>query len=161
MSLRWWLQHRCSWEVKHHWAGLISGWVSWAGTRPVHSCHIRADSRFAPSQWDTALFCNNISHWLESALHIVLIASQSTLSITPQMQLPGPVGAKLMAVLILHAVAVGPTGGPTVINGCCDKNSLTAATDQLTVYTLIVRFMGPTWGPSEADRTQVGPMLAP
>ena len=29
------------------------------------------------------------------------------------------------------------------------------------VRTLIARFMGPTWGPSEADRTQVGPMLAP
>ena len=28
-------------------------------------------------------------------------------------------------------------------------------------HTLIARFMGPTWGPSGADRTQVGPMLAP
>ena len=27
--------------------------------------------------------------------------------------------------------------------------------------TPIARFMGPTWGPSGADRTQVGPMLAP
>ena len=27
--------------------------------------------------------------------------------------------------------------------------------------TLIARFMGPTWGPSGADRTQVGRMLAP
>ena len=27
--------------------------------------------------------------------------------------------------------------------------------------TLIARFMWPTWGPSGADRTQVGPMLAP
>ena len=27
--------------------------------------------------------------------------------------------------------------------------------------TLISRFMGPTWGPSGAKRTQVGPMLAP
>ena len=27
--------------------------------------------------------------------------------------------------------------------------------------TLIARFMGPTWGSSGADRTQVGPMLAP
>ena len=27
--------------------------------------------------------------------------------------------------------------------------------------TLISRFMGPTWGPSGADRTQVGPILAP
>ena len=26
---------------------------------------------------------------------------------------------------------------------------------------LIARFMGPTWGPSGANRTQVGPMLAP
>ena len=30
-----------------------------------------------------------------------------------------------------------------------------------SMYPLIARFMGPTWGPSGADRTQVGPMLAP
>ena len=30
-----------------------------------------------------------------------------------------------------------------------------------TVSPLIARFMGPTWGPSGAVRTQVGPMLAP
>ena len=30
-----------------------------------------------------------------------------------------------------------------------------------SAMTLITRFMGPTWGPSGADRTQVGPMLAP
>ena len=30
-----------------------------------------------------------------------------------------------------------------------------------TVGTLMARFMGPTWGPSGTDRTQVGPMLAP
>ena len=29
------------------------------------------------------------------------------------------------------------------------------------MLTLIAWFMGPTWGPSGADRTQVGPMLAP
>ena len=29
------------------------------------------------------------------------------------------------------------------------------------VETLIARFMGPTWGPTGADRTQVGPILAP
>ena len=33
-------------------------------------------------------------------------------------------------------------------------------TDQQEVTSLIARFMGPTWGPSGADRTQVGPMLA-
>ena len=34
----------------------------------------------------------------------------------------------------------------------CHRNNSTA---------LISRFMGPTWGPSGADKTQVGPMLAP
>ena len=29
------------------------------------------------------------------------------------------------------------------------------------LWPLIARFMGPTWGPSGADRTQVGPMLVP
>ena len=28
------------------------------------------------------------------------------------------------------------------------------------IQSLIARFMGPTWGPSGADRTQVGPMMA-
>ena len=30
-----------------------------------------------------------------------------------------------------------------------------------SITPLVTRFMGPTWGPSGADRTQVGPMLAP
>ena len=30
-----------------------------------------------------------------------------------------------------------------------------------TIASQITRFMEPTWGPSGADRTQVGPMLAP
>ena len=30
-----------------------------------------------------------------------------------------------------------------------------------SIQPLITRFMGPTWGPSGADKTQVGPMLAP
>ena len=29
------------------------------------------------------------------------------------------------------------------------------------ISSLVARFVGPTWGPSGADRTQVGPMLAP
>ena len=34
-------------------------------------------------------------------------------------------------------------------------------TSSHTVPSLIARFIGPTWGPSGADRTQVGPMMAP
>ena len=30
----------------------------------------------------------------------------------------------------------------------------------IKLYTLIARFMGPTWGPSGADRSQMDPMLA-
>ena len=45
---------------------------------------IRADSRFAPSQWETALFCNNVSHWLgaslESALQDACIVRGSLIS---------------------------------------------------------------------------------
>ena len=63
----------------------------WWFKSPWHSCNIiislsiflqfdqtilcthRADSRFAPSQWETALLCNDVSHWsganIESALY--------------------------------------------------------------------------------------------
>ena len=32
----------------------------------------RADSRFAPSQWETALLCNAVSHWLGTNLESAL-----------------------------------------------------------------------------------------
>ena len=32
--------------------------------------------------------------------------------------------------------------------------------ESVSMPSLIAKFMGPTWGPSGADRTQVGPMLA-
>ena len=41
-------------------------------------CHLhtqpqyRSDSKFAPSQWETALLCNNISHWLGTKLESAL-----------------------------------------------------------------------------------------
>ena len=34
----------------------------------VCDCEIRADSRFVPSQWETALLCNDVSHWLGTSL---------------------------------------------------------------------------------------------
>ena len=37
--------------------------------------YFRADSRFEPSQWETALLCNDVSHWLgpnlESSLYLI------------------------------------------------------------------------------------------
>ena len=32
----------------------------------------RADSRFAPSQWETVLHCNDVSHWLGASLESAL-----------------------------------------------------------------------------------------
>ena len=48
-----------------------------------------------------------------------------------------------------------------VLNIKCALFMLTTYVSVTTVHTLITRFMEPTWGPSGADRTQVGPMLAP
>ena len=33
---------------------------------------IRADFRLAPSQWETALLCNDVSHWLGASLELAL-----------------------------------------------------------------------------------------
>ena len=33
----------------------------------------RVDSRFAPSQWETALLCNDVSHWLGANLESALM----------------------------------------------------------------------------------------
>ena len=32
----------------------------------------KADSRFAPSQWETVLLCNDVSHWLDASLESAL-----------------------------------------------------------------------------------------
>ena len=40
---------------------------------PSRSHSPRADSRFAFSQWETALLCNDVSHWLGASLESALI----------------------------------------------------------------------------------------
>ena len=69
------------WAGNHRAAGRWShpGWHGWDdGYKLTHKymgiCDLcrdrwasmgnKADSRFAPSQWETALLCNDISHWL-------------------------------------------------------------------------------------------------
>ena len=43
--------------------------------RVIRINYARADFRFALNQWETALLCNDVSHWLgaslESALHAI------------------------------------------------------------------------------------------
>ena len=38
----------------------------------VSPLRCRADTRFAPSQWETALLCNDVSHWLGASLESAL-----------------------------------------------------------------------------------------
>ena len=40
---------------------------------PSCRCYLRADSRFAPSQWETALLCNDVSHWLVASPESTLL----------------------------------------------------------------------------------------
>ena len=58
----------------------ISDFIDTMSTTSKHSplpCHIwtllRSDSRFASSQWEKALLCNDVSHWLGANLESSLI----------------------------------------------------------------------------------------
>ena len=42
------------------------------GSTAAGLLYCRADSRFAPSQWETALLCNDVSHWLGASLESAL-----------------------------------------------------------------------------------------
>ena len=48
---------------------------------PIYCIECRAESMFAPSQWETALLCNDVSHWLgtnlESAMECDIKQRQS------------------------------------------------------------------------------------
>ena len=48
-----------------------------------------------------------------------------------------------------------------ILSWWCLNNSYDYNYGSCTRHSLIARFMGPTWGPSGADRTQVGSMLVP
>ena len=51
-------------------------------TLPLWTIH-RADSRFAPSQWETALLCNDVSHWLGTNLEPVQMHAVSATDLNP------------------------------------------------------------------------------
>ena len=80
----------------------------------------RADSRFAPSQWETALLCNDVSHWLGASLESVvniLHSNRHLSSLYPQRHLP-PLFlfvASVLLVLYLREEPL-PTGPPYQVN---------------------------------------------
>ena len=59
------------------------GYVLWMWWHSMEG-YIRADFRFAPNQWEMALLCNNVSHWLgaslDSALYMMNELNESSTS---------------------------------------------------------------------------------
>ena len=65
------------WMMEAWW--MCDGWMCWGCIWWMcYGCLMdvwwvcRADSRCAPSQWETALLCNDISHWQDASLESVL-----------------------------------------------------------------------------------------
>ena len=59
-----------------HFTSLSQNWVHVVHTGYfilINGKSYRADSMFAPSQWEMALLCNDVSHWLGSSLESALI----------------------------------------------------------------------------------------
>ena len=50
----------------------VHNWC-WVREMDFHIIIFRADSRFVPSQWETALLCNHVSHCLRASLESPLI----------------------------------------------------------------------------------------
>ena len=53
------------------WISPLKGPVVWRVFPCRPGIRFRAYSRFAPSQWETALLCNDVSHWLGASLESV------------------------------------------------------------------------------------------
>ena len=74
-----------------------------------HLAHLnhRADSRFAPSQWETVLLRNDVSHWLganlESALNHITIAQGYTITTPKSVAIdPNHLGPFCYLLLLKH-----------------------------------------------------------
>ena len=54
--------------------GESAGWDQWipVGRKAIAWIYRRADSRVTPSQWETPLLCNGVSHWLGANLESAL-----------------------------------------------------------------------------------------
>ena len=73
-------------DLKNKWPGLQLQYSSVHRSKSlVPGTHrnmysVRADSRFAPSQWETALLCNDVSHWLGTNLESALSVGGSAIT---------------------------------------------------------------------------------
>ena len=64
---RFYKSKKCAGHIFIHCLFICILFYSWSRAVTIRSIH-RPDSRFAPSQWETALHCNDVSHWLGANL---------------------------------------------------------------------------------------------
>ena len=76
----------------------------------------RADSSFAPSQWETVLLCNDVSHWLGASLESALYSSLLVFHSWQLEQFPPIEYASLQISLLLPSVVVDIYHWPAYMN---------------------------------------------
>ena len=90
--------------LQHCWKSVSSEITLKYSNLSLLSCttkNCRVDSRFAPSQWETALLCNDVSHWLGASLASALPLMSGTDNSSPwsaanQIQIQSPYWHKLV-----------------------------------------------------------------
>ena len=139
------------WKFKWPWSSILQSWawyVIYLSTyRVVWVNQIKKNPFIKIYTTETPAFYHLLvfNKWVPTKLWSQVQLNKDILLPSLIFRLPG---STLLNVLKHHS-----------IHGCmsyhCGKKT--------TIHkpSLLANFMGPTWGPSGADRTQVGPMLAP
>ena len=88
---------------------------------------IRVDSMFAPSQWETALLCNDVSHWLGASPNSALPAIFST-----DLNLFNYIQFSISKSIVGGMGTFQLMNGPVVFHhGYCDHNEAPAKSNQI------------------------------
>ena len=105
----------------------------------------RADSRFAPSQWETALLCNDVSHWLGTSLESALVVCWSCWQMSMvchttlnRVYLIYLILMQILQFMIYHVIfaITGETGG-------CRFDKLWCRTDGITTTLVSLSYRSP------------------
>ena len=92
----------------------------------------------------------NVGQLVQGVAAVVLVDTCTTLGAQTEVEHTGTTG-----------VLATPHTGTTTHTATIDPQAIAVQRNCRSMRNLVARFIGPTWGPSGADRTQVGPMLAP
>ena len=126
------------WEIYHaklwNWSVTIAptDYEFTFDTSAIHS----ADSRFAPSQWETAFLCNNISHWLGPNLETALYSSN-------------------LNQLFIRSDMNTPHGIPLAYNHCIYYDKLGVLISDMIIADQCIIMVGDCWyGTDDIPKTQ-------